>query len=128
MKEKIFNYLISVKEEKGSGYIVLIYPDKNSEKKLEEKITSKTRAIIPIHLYGQCADMDPIIDLQKSHGSWLVDARDGKEYLVLFSLFASLPVARNRTSLLLMSAVNVINGLFPVYTSLYVVIKASVPL
>ena len=39
MKETIFNYLLSVKEEKGAGYIVLIDPDKNSEKMLEEKIS-----------------------------------------------------------------------------------------
>ena len=39
MKETIFNYLLSIKEEKGAGYIVLIDPDKNSEKKLEEKIS-----------------------------------------------------------------------------------------
>ena len=39
--------------------------------------------------------MDPIIDLEKSHGSWLVDARDGKEYLDLFSMFASMPVGYN---------------------------------
>ena len=39
MKETIFNYLLSVKEEKGAGYIVLIDPDKNSEKSLEEKIS-----------------------------------------------------------------------------------------
>jgi len=39
MKETIFNYLLSVKEEKGAGYIVLIDPDKNSEKYLEEKIS-----------------------------------------------------------------------------------------
>ena len=39
MKEIIFNYLLSVKEEKGAGYIVLIDPDKNSEKSLEEKIS-----------------------------------------------------------------------------------------
>ena len=39
MKETIFNYLLSIKEKKGAGYIVLIDPDKNSEKKLEEKIS-----------------------------------------------------------------------------------------
>ncbi|MEC8839367.1 MAG: geranylgeranylglyceryl/heptaprenylglyceryl phosphate synthase, partial [Candidatus Neomarinimicrobiota bacterium] len=38
-KETIINYLLSVKEEKGAGYIVLIDPDKNSEKMLEEKIS-----------------------------------------------------------------------------------------
>ena len=39
MQEKIFNYLLSVKNEKGAGFIVLIDPDKNSENKLEEKIS-----------------------------------------------------------------------------------------
>jgi len=39
MKKTIFNYLLSVKEEKGAGYIVLIDPDRNSEKNLEEKIS-----------------------------------------------------------------------------------------
>ena len=38
MKETIFNYLLSVKEEKGAGCIVLIDPDKNSEKSLEENL------------------------------------------------------------------------------------------
>jgi L-lysine 6-transaminase len=44
--------------------------------------------------------MDPIIDLEKSHGSWLVDARDGKEYLDLFSMFASMPVGYNHSYIL----------------------------
>ena len=34
---------------------------------LEEKITSKTKAIIPVHLYGQCADMKSILKLAKKH-------------------------------------------------------------
>ena len=29
---------------------------------------------------------DPIIDLDKSHGSWVVDGRDGTEYLDMFSI------------------------------------------
>ena len=39
--------------------------------------------------------MSPIIDLEKSHGSWLVDKVNGKEYLDLFSMFASLSVGFN---------------------------------
>jgi dTDP-4-amino-4,6-dideoxygalactose transaminase len=36
--------------------------------RIEEKITPKTRAIIPVHLYGQPADMDPIRALARAHG------------------------------------------------------------
>jgi dTDP-4-amino-4,6-dideoxygalactose transaminase len=36
--------------------------------RIEEKITPKTKAIIPVHLYGQPADMDPILALAKKHG------------------------------------------------------------
>ena len=39
--------------------------------------------------------MSQIIDLDKSHGSWLVDGRDNREYLDLFSMFASLSVGYN---------------------------------
>ena len=44
--------------------------------------------------------MDQIIDLNKSHGSWLVDSRDEREYLDLFSMFASLSVGYNHPYLL----------------------------
>ena len=39
--------------------------------------------------------MEEIIDLQKSHGSWYVDARDGREFLDLYSMFASMPIGFN---------------------------------
>jgi len=44
--------------------------------------------------------MDQVIDLKMSHGSWLVDERDGKPYLDLFSMFASMPVGYNHPTLL----------------------------
>lgn len=34
---------------------------------IEKKITDKTKAIIPIHLYGQCADMDAINHVARKH-------------------------------------------------------------
>ncbi len=35
--------------------------------KLEAAITSKTKAVVPVHLYGQPADMDPILAICKKH-------------------------------------------------------------
>jgi dTDP-4-amino-4,6-dideoxygalactose transaminase len=41
--------------------------------KIAEKITSRTKAIIPVHLYGQPADMDPILSLAKKHNLKIVE-------------------------------------------------------
>lgn len=35
---------------------------------IAEKITPKTKAIIPVHLYGQSVDMNPILELADKHG------------------------------------------------------------
>jgi len=43
---------------------------------------------------------EPVIDLKKSNGSWFVDKRDGREYLDLFSMFASMPIGYNHPYLL----------------------------
>ena len=43
---------------------------------------------------------DPVVDLERSHGSWVVDGRDGREYLDLFSMFASMPVGYNHPKIL----------------------------
>lgn len=40
---------------------------------IEHAITSKTRAIIPVHLNGQMADMDPIMEIARKHGLFVVE-------------------------------------------------------
>ena len=41
--------------------------------KIEAKVTSKTRAIIPVHLYGQMADMDAIMAIAQRHGLIVIE-------------------------------------------------------
>jgi dTDP-4-amino-4,6-dideoxygalactose transaminase len=40
---------------------------------IEEKITEKTKAIIPVHLYGQTADMDPIIEIARKYNLYIIE-------------------------------------------------------
>lgn len=40
---------------------------------IEKAITPKTKAIIPVHLFGQCADMHPIIQLAKKHNLHVIE-------------------------------------------------------
>lgn len=70
------------------------------------KITKKTRAIMPVHIYGLPVDMDPINKLAKKHGLWVIE--DASEahgamykgsmvgslgHVAAFSLFANKIVA-----------------------------------
>ena len=41
--------------------------------KIERAVTAKTKAIIPVHLYGQPADMDPIMSLARKHGLKVIE-------------------------------------------------------
>ena len=41
--------------------------------KIEEKITDKTKALLPVHLYGQPCDMDPIMEIAKKNDLYVIE-------------------------------------------------------
>ena len=62
-------------------------------------INSKNvRATLGKHILAD--GYEPVMDMKKSHGSWLVDERDGSEYLDMFSMFASGAVGYNHPDIL----------------------------
>jgi len=55
--------------------------------------TQEVRQTLGKHILAD--GFEPVMDMEKSHGSWLVDERDGTEYLDMFSMFASGAVGYN---------------------------------
>jgi dTDP-4-amino-4,6-dideoxygalactose transaminase len=41
--------------------------------RIEQAITERTRTILPVHLFGQCADMKPILELARSRGIFVLE-------------------------------------------------------
>jgi dTDP-4-amino-4,6-dideoxygalactose transaminase len=52
-----------------------IYPDTclMDVSQIESKITSKTKVILPVHLYGQCVDMDPLLEIARKHNLVVIE-------------------------------------------------------
>ncbi|MDQ3635641.1 MAG: DegT/DnrJ/EryC1/StrS family aminotransferase [Acidobacteriota bacterium] len=40
---------------------------------IEEAITPKTKAVVPVHLFGQCSDMQPIMELAEKHNLFVIE-------------------------------------------------------
>jgi dTDP-4-amino-4,6-dideoxygalactose transaminase len=56
---------------------VLANPDPDTftlnPEELSDALTERTRAIVPVHLYGQCADVDPIVAFARAHALRIVE-------------------------------------------------------
>lgn len=56
---------------------VLVEPDIRTfnidASKIEDSITEKTKAIMPVHLYGQPCDMGPIMEIAKEHNLYVIE-------------------------------------------------------
>src|ERR1044072_2327302 len=66
---------------------VPVEPDPNTHnldpERVQDAITPHTKAIMPVHLYGQCADMDPLRELAASYGLKVIEdaaQAQGAEY------------------------------------------------
>lgn len=67
--------------------LVLVEPDINtfniSVGALKKAVTPRTRAIVPVHLFGQCADMEPIMETAREHNLHVIEdvaQANGAEY------------------------------------------------
>ena len=92
--------------------------------KIEEKITSKTKAIIPVHLFGLMCNMDAVADIARRHGLVVIeDAAEahGAEYkghrsgsvsnLAAFSFFANKNITTGEGGMVVTNDENIYNRL-----------------
>ena len=57
--------------------VVFVEPDARTYnidvQKIEEKISPKTKAIMPVHLYGQACEMDVVMEIAKKHNLYVIE-------------------------------------------------------
>lgn len=57
--------------------LVLVEPDPGtfniSVEAIRKAITPRTRAIVPVHLFGQCADMESILEIAREHNLYIIE-------------------------------------------------------
>ena len=57
--------------------LVIVEPDPNSfnisVEAVRKAITKKTKAIVPVHLFGQCADMENLMEIAKKHNLLIIE-------------------------------------------------------
>jgi UDP-2-acetamido-2-deoxy-ribo-hexuluronate aminotransferase len=68
--------------------LVLVDPDPDtfniSTEAVRKAITPRTKAIVPVHLFGQCADMEPLLEMSQHYGIHIIEdvaQATGAEYL-----------------------------------------------
>ena len=71
----IISCAVAVMRFGGKPILVDIEPDtwNIDVEQIEAKITSRTKAIMAVHMYGHPCDLDPILDLAKRHGLMVVE-------------------------------------------------------
>lgn len=61
----------------AGGRVVFVDTDRDTftidPRLIESKISGRVKGIIPVHLYGQAADMDPIMEIARRYGLWVIE-------------------------------------------------------
>lgn len=65
----------AITQASGTIRFVDIHPRTHTldPQQLEAAVTARTVGVVPVHLYGRPADMDPILDVARRHGLWVVE-------------------------------------------------------